>query len=410
MQAQLSFPLLLSPSLQSSGAPRDLIKNLPPSIRARIATHILFPSALPITWPKRVIGEILLLLAKAWVRRQRPRLREYHAAPHDNVRALYDSQSVRYLHTHARTTCRGDDAWRLWLGQALATKILEVNARDLRPAQHLDLFAGSGLSYLSQAKVFHLYDAAVNTILLDASAGMLDVAVRSTIPHVEREGYAALIAPDLPEAGKLAMRRDCRRTVEVIQADPDGDGAAPRGVGPTSASLQQAGPLSADSLDVASIMFGLGAISLAKAMSLAQSLLRLLKEGGRFATIDMHQPVAQLAGRWAWPIPLELRSPWLEREGYRRITVPYVLKRLWGWHDPSLYPHLMKLAVIKANGTCYGWEEIIFEIRSGRWDFGAPVMPTYQQVLVKVRISQEEADQREQASKAILACVGQEQG
>jgi ubiquinone/menaquinone biosynthesis C-methylase UbiE len=403
MQAQL-----LSPSLQPSLSQEDLIKNLPPSAQARIATHILFPAALPITWPNRVIGEILLLLAKVWVRRQRPRLQEYHAAPHDNVRALYDSQSKRYLHTHARTTCRGDDAWRLWLGQALATKILEVNAQCQRPARHLDLFAGSGLSYLSQAKVFSLYDAAVNTVLLDASAGMLDVAVRSTIPQVQREGYAKLIAPDLPEADKLAMRRDCRRTVEVVQADPDGDGALPKCVGPIGANLQPIGPLMPESLDVASIMFGLGAIPLAKANSLAQSLLRLLKEGGRFATIDMHQPVAQLAGRWAWPIPLELRSPWLEREGYRRITVPYVLKRLWGWHDPSLYPHLMKLAVIRTGDACFGWEEIIFEIRSGRWDFGVPVMPTYQQVLVKVRISQTDADQREKALQTLLACVPRE--
>jgi hypothetical protein len=132
-----------------------------------------------------------------------------------------------------------------------------------------------------------------------------------------------------------------------------------------------------------------------------------LKEGGRFATTDMHQPVAELAGRWAWPIPLRLRWPWLEREGYRRITVPYVLRRLWGWHDPSLYPHLMKLAVSKINDAWYGWEEILFEIRSRRWDFGAPAMPTYQQVLVKVRLSQQEAAEREQASQALLSCAGQ---
>jgi hypothetical protein len=155
-------------------------------------------------------------------------------------------------------------------------------------------------------------------------------------------------------------------------------------------------------------MFGLGAISLSNAMSLAQSLLLILKDGGRFATIDMHRPVAELAGRWAWPVPLELRSPWLEREGYRRITVPYVLRRLWGWHDPSFYPHLMKLAVTGADDIWYGWEEVVFEIRSRRWDFGIPVMPTYQQVLVKVRISEHQAAERQQASQALLSCVGRE--
>jgi hypothetical protein len=156
-------------------------------------------------------------------------------------------------------------------------------------------------------------------------------------------------------------------------------------------------------------MFGLGAISLSKALSLAQSLLLILKEGGQFATIDMHRPVAELAGRWAWPVPLELRSPWIEREGYRRITVPYVLRRLWGWHDPSLYPHLMKLVVTKTNDAWYGWDEVLFEIKSRRWDFGVPAMPTYQQVLVKVRLSQQDAAEREQASQALLSCVGREE-
>jgi SAM-dependent methyltransferase len=387
-------------SLPFLGTGKEFIEALPLSIRARIATHILFPPNISISRPKRVVGEILLLLAKVWVRRQRPQLQEHHPAPHDNVRALYDSESRRYLHTHARTTCREDDAWRLWLGQALVTKIQEVNVQHHRPARHLDLFAGSGLSYLSQAKVFHLHDVSVNTILLDASAGMLDVAVQSTIPRLEREGYATFIAPDLSETDMQAMRQGCRRTVEVLRADPDGNGSAPVS-GP-----EGTGNLSEDSLDVASIMFGLGAISLSKAISLAQSLLQILKEGGRFATIDMHRPVAELAGRWGWPIPLEMRSPWLEREAYRRITVPYVLRRLWGWHDPSFYPHLMKLAVIKTNDTWYGWEEILFEIRSRRWDFGMPAMPTYQQILVKVRISQQEASERQQASQALLSCAG----
>ena len=397
MEAQL----LSSPAV-SQETIRSFIENLPASIRARIATHILFPPDISISWPKRLVGETLLLLAKIWVRRQRPQLQEHHGADHDNIRALYDSESRRYLHSHAKTTCREDDAWRLWLGQALVTKIQEVNIRHRRPAQHLDLFAGSGLSYLSQAKVFHLYGVSVNSTLLDASAGMLDVAAKSTIPRVEQQDYAKFIAPDLAQADKQARRKECPRTVEILQANPDGNGSAP------IADAQNAGLLPADSLDVASIMFGLGAIPLGKAFSLAHSLLRLLKDGGRFATIDMHKPVAELAARWAWPIPLELRSPWLEQEGYRRITVPYVLRRLWGWYDPSLYPHLMKLAVIKTNDAWYGWEEILFEIRSRRWDFGMPVMPTYQQVLVKVRISQQEAAEREQASRALLSCVERE--
>jgi SAM-dependent methyltransferase len=347
-----------------------------------------------------VLAEVILLMAKVWVRRQRPQLRKQHKAAHDNIRALYDVESRRYLHTHARTTCRDDDAWRLWLGQTLVGKIRDVNAQQHRPARHLDLFGGSGLSYLSQAKVFHLHDVAVNSVLLDASSGMLDVATTCTIPDIEQLGLARHVAASLSDADKLSMRQECCRTVEVLQADPDGDGAAPMPGGPGRPS-----PIAADSLDVASIMFGLGAIPLGKAASLAKSLLRILAEGGRFATTDMHRPVAELAARWSWPVPLEMRSAWIEREGYRRITIPYVLWRLWGWYDPTFYPHVMKLATIKTGDAWYGWDEVLFVLQSRRWDFGVPTMPTYQQVLVKVRISEQEAAEREQASQALLACA-----
>lgn len=392
---------LPNPSGVRAQTSRDIIDALPASVRDRIASAILFPPDISIPWPKRAVAEFLLLLAKVWVRRQRPQLGKRHSARHDNVRALYDSESRRYLHTHARTTCREDDAWRLWLGQVLVAKIQDVNTQQRRAARHLELFAGTGLSYVSQARIFRLHGVSVNTILMDASAGMLDVAVRCTLPRLQDEGAATFITPDLSEADRLAVRQASRRTVELIQANPDGDGSVPIGTTPSH-------QLPPDSFDVASIMFGLGAISMERSLSLAQSLLRLLNEGGRFATIDMHRPVAELAGRWAWPIPLEMRSAWIEREAYRRITVPYVLGRLWGWHDPSIYPHLMKLAVIQAGDSWYGWDETIFAIRSCRWDFGIPAMPTYQQVLVKVRLAQSEAQERQQASQALVLCAGAE--
>jgi len=386
--------LLERPVSQTSKAVEDILNTLPLSVRSRIATHILFPKPISISWAKRLVGEALLLCAKAWVRRQRPEFRHRNPVSHDDVRKLYDSESKRYLNRHARTTYRQDDAWRLWLGQAIVTKVQEVNVEQDRPARHLDLFAGSGLSYLSQANVFHMRDVSVNTILLDASPGMLDVAAKHTIPQAEKKGYTKFIDPAATSDQKLALRRDYRRTVEIAQGDPEGNGAAP-----FDASI-----LSAGSLDVASIMFGLGAIPLTKAVSLSHDLLRLLAEGGRFATVDMHRPVAQLAARWGWPAHVEMRWPWLEQEGYRRITVPYVLRRLWGWYDPTLYPHLMKLAVIKTGNTWYGWEEIMFELRSGRWDFGIPVMPTYQQVMVKVQLSEQQVAGRMEASQAILSC------
>ena len=393
-------------SLQSPGSKsiyeQDIFSALPASVLARIAADTLFPQSLPDRWPKKLLGEVMLLLAKVWVRRQRPEFPNQPPTSHQDVRALYDSESKRYLQRHARTTCRQDDVWRLWLGQALVSKIREVNAQQKRPARHLELFAGSGLSYSSQAKVFHLHDVAVNTILLDASAGMLDVAAKLTIPQVEHAGHAVFVGADMPELRKQAMRQERRRTVEIVQSDPAGNGAAPVQAGPSGRGL-----LSEGSHDLASIMFGLGAIPLAKAVSLSHDLLHLLTEGGRFAVTAMHKPVAHLAGRWAWPAPVTFRWAWLEREAYKRITVPYVLRQLWGWYDPSLYPHLMKLSVIKTEGLWYGWEEVLFELQSHSWDFGMPMMPVYRQILVKVRLSEHEATERANASQAILSCLAE---
>lgn len=95
-----------------------------------------------------------------------------------------------------------------------------------------------------------------------------------------------------------------------------------------------------------------------------------------------------------WPLPLEFRWPWFEKEIYKRICIPHALNRLWGWHDPTLYPYLMKLSVVHKDNIWYGWEEIFFEMRSLSWDFGIPVMPVYKQVVTKKIISEEEAMER----------------
>ena len=76
-----------------------------------------------------------------------------------------------------------------------------------------------------------------------------------------------------------------------------------------------------------------------------------------------------------------------------------MLNRLWSWYDPTMYPYLMKLSVLKQNGLWYGWKELIFEVESQTWDFGLPVMSTYKQILEKISISEKEAKDRSNAKR-----------
>jgi hypothetical protein len=67
----------------------------------------------------------------------------------------------------------------------------------------------------------------------------------------------------------------------------------------------------------------------------ANSVLAVLREGGRFLLIDMHRPLLGLPGEWALP-GFWVRFPRLEYFNYAKTTLPLVLARLWGWRDTTL--------------------------------------------------------------------------
>lgn len=377
---------------------KEIVKTFPVAIRDRVPHYILYSKEISPNLFEKIIGEIMLFFANIWVRRQSSFMKKSYQLLKESTEKLYDFEAKKYLWKHGRTTHRKDDAWRLWLAQSLLPKIKEVNRLDNRAANHLDVFAGTGLSYLSQAKCFCLNNVNVNSLLFDYSTGMLKIAREDTISKIEEAGHVIFIPLNIDEDKKIQIRRKYPRTVELVRGDATNITEDYNDLNSQRESIS----LQKDYFDVVSIMFGIGAVPLNMALSVSKDFLKVLRVGGNFTITDMHSPVAELAGRWAWPFPMEFRWPWFEKEAYRRVTVPYVLNQLWGWHDPTLYPHLMKLTVIKETDIWYGWKEIYFEIESQTWDFGMPVMPTFKQILKKVKILEEEAKVRIQTTEMLI--------
>ncbi len=155
---------------------QETIKTFPPVVRNKIPHYILYSPEITTNRFAKIVGEIMLFFASLYVRRQKAFVKKAKPISKENIRKLYEFEAKRYLWKHARTTHRKDDAWRLWMAQNILTKIKEINKLHNRAAKHLDIFAGTGLSYLSQAKVFYLNGVYVDTLLVDYSLEMLKVA------------------------------------------------------------------------------------------------------------------------------------------------------------------------------------------------------------------------------------------
>jgi len=260
------------------------------------------------------------------------------------VMAVYDREAHSYDRKHHFTTRGQDTAWRRYA----AWCVLNVARRLSGTMRVLDLCTGTGLTIAEISKVMQLWNLPVQAIGLDLNGPMLDVARRRPFQH----GSVTFIKGDACDI-----------------------------------------PLPPESIDVVTQVFGIGGIP--DPLPVFQSVLKVLREGGEFCLIDMHQPIAELPGempilgRW-------LKTPNLEAATYSQTTIPLALARLWGWRDTTRDFYLAPLSVDlrPREGQWYGFEIVTFDQQSERWWFGLPVMPTARLLLRKVRITPEEAERR----------------
>jgi hypothetical protein len=256
----------------SSLISKEVVNSYPVAVRKYIPPYILCPRTDSPGNYAALVGQGLLLLARAYSMRQKAYLKKDASLSRSMVKDLYDKESQTYLSRHARTTHRKDDSWRMWLAQTILSKVKEVNSELNRPAQHIDLFSGTGLSYQSQVKVFSMYNAYVNSLLVDYSEGMLEIAENVTLPAMEKCGYVRVLHRGLIESDKALLRNSGLCTVELAR----GDATCLTGNDKESGFIK----VDRNRFDVASIMFGLGAVSLTAALSVSVELLKILVRGG----------------------------------------------------------------------------------------------------------------------------------
>jgi len=185
-----------------------------------------------------------------------------------------------------------------------------------------------------------------------------------------------------------ASMRDFPPNISLVHGDATnlikGDKA------PTSPDMKQFDP---DSFDAVTQMCGIGGIT--EPLAQFSSVLKVLKSGGQFWMHDMHKPIPEFPGEW----PLFLKwfmFPYLENYVYENVCLPLVLKRLWGWHDPTPYYYLLPLVTYRDEKDQYwGFKTISFVTEPQRWWFGIPYMPTATIIVEKTRLDIETALNRE---------------
>lgn len=259
------------------------------------------------------------------------------------VMRVYDREARSYDRKHHFTTRGQDTMWRRYA----AWCVVNMARRLERPVRVLDLCTGTGLTIEQIITMMRLWNLSASVIGLDLNGPMLQVARQRSFPP----GWAAFIKGDA--------------------CDP---------------------PLPTESIDVVTQVFGIGGIP--DPLPVFRSVLRVLRVGGEFCLIDMHQPIAELPGEI--PLVRWIRTPNLEALTYTATTIPLALARLWGWRDTTRDFYLAPLSVDlrPRDRQWYGFEIMSFSQESERWWFGLPVMPTARLLIRKVPITPEEAARR----------------
>lgn len=333
-----------------------------PEILAYFPAYVRRPLELELAWFERLIFYAVKGPAELAIRLLlRPRGRPTGELDATEVDRVYSREAAGYDAKHHRTTRGQDLHWRRAAGWLVAA------ASEPRPAV-LDLCTGTGLTALEIARVLREHWREADITALDYNEAML----------TEARKRSALVS----ELGS---------TISFMRGD------ATALTGPAAPGFQT---LQRASFDIVAQVFGIGGIS--DPISVADSVLSVLREGGRFLLIDMHRPLLGLPGEWALPW-FWVRFPRFEYFNYAKTTVPLVLGRLWGWRDPTLDFYLAPLVCHEEEGVPYGFRLVWRVVESERWWFGLPFMPTCRLLLEKVRLERAEYERRQRVLKLIGA-------
>ncbi|MAG44516.1 hypothetical protein CL633_01370 [bacterium] len=273
----------------------------------------------------------------------KPRLSSAGKLDLSEIDTVYSKEARTYDKKHHMTTRGMDLVWRRMAGWLVAAMTRHQEKNSLMV---LDICTGTGLTIKEMLSVLALWNIKIKAIGLDYNAQMLNIA-KNNIPN---------------------------ESTEFVRAD----------------AMNM--PFQENIFDATTMMCGIGGIC--NPCKVFENVLKVLKPSGQFFMTDIHKPIPEQPGEWFCGFKW-LRFPVFEMVGYEETTLPLVLKRLWGWRDPTLAFYLLPLTTYKdKSGQYWGFDVRSFEQESQRWWLSLPIMPFGKIIVEKKEINKSTAKER----------------
>lgn len=290
--------------------------------------------------------------------------------PQEVVDQIYTREAASYEWKHHHTTNFRDTWWR----RAAAFHIVGLAVeKGFRKIKLLDIGTGTGLSLKEMFSIFKDFNFEVEAVGLDYNSAMLEAARTQTLEQMKQ--------------GNLIQKNS--RDVIFVR----GDARNLRGIKSRQEGLSYFGE---GEFDFITLICGAGGIHLP--LDAFGEQLALLKEGGHLIMIDIHRPLFHLIEHWPAYFRI-VHTDLIQYVGWNNITVPLVLRDLWGWQDPTPLFYLLPFTSDAGSGT--GFRIKNFELLTEKWWFGLPVITTGRLVLEKVKYSEKEIIWRKEIQKEL---------
>lgn len=279
--------------------------------------------------------------------------------PQEIVDNVYTREAGSYEWKHHRTTNFRDTWWRRIAAFHILNLAREVSLNKIKI---LDLGTGIGLSLEEAFKIFKDTNLEVEAVGLDYNVSMLEQANKITLPRMTH----------------LELLEDHKREISFVR----GDARNLRGIKEKKNGFSY---FNEGEFDFVTLICGAGGIHLPLEAFTEQ--LSVLKEGGYLIVIDIHRPLFHLNEHWPRLLKF-FDTNFFQYLGWKKITIPLILRDLWGWLDPTPLFYLLPFTVDIKSLT--GFAINYFEIISEKWWFNLPVMTTGKLILKKKKYSRDE--------------------
>lgn len=294
--------------------------------------------------------------------------------PQEVINNIYTREAADYEWKHHRTTNFRDTWWR----RLAAFHIVNLaREKSLKKVKILDIGTGIGLSIEEMFRVFNDFDLEVEAVGLDYNEAMLEEA-KSVI---------------LPRMLKAGLIKEGKRTVKFIRGDA-------RNLSGAKNKEKDFTYFEAEEFDFVTLICGAGGIHLP--LEAFTDQLSVLKRGGNLIMIDIHRPLFNLEEAWPWYFRF-LKEDLIQYLGWKEITLPFILRDIWGWSDPTALFYLAPLATDEKYHS--GFSQIHFDVVTEKWWFGLPVVTTGRLVLEKRIFPNDEFRYRVAALRELSAAL-----